>query len=469
MKKIFYLAVCAFVSFTISAQSLWNDGFGNFENWEVFSGETQPKGWYGSNNSGYAKVHMSPIADRFGEANKACKITSEYTGDTNNSYTWHLSARTVDNASKGTLNLLNISTGTSFYYTFWARADVDDLKMYIGCEQQYNPGTGGAGWATMPYVELTTKWKQYGIFVDAAITDLNYLAIQLRGNKTFYIDDIVLEAGDALPALSTEEYDYVVEETLWNAGFDGTFDIWSSGLPAGWTTIKYSSSTMSVSAVEDRNETADKACKVSVNNAAGWLTWHTSLRNPGTTALSIPNETDFYYTFWAKSNIEGKKMYASTPEMYDAAANGGTAVWANAPYVELTTEWKQYGVLQKANYALTHFAFHFREAGSVEYYLDDLEIKAGTELPPLNQDSGNATGIFELASELNPISIISTQSGIAFSSLQGEASIYDSFGRLVLQKTVAEGVNYFPLNGTGLHIVKFSYQGKTSAIKTIVQ
>ena len=54
--------------------------------------------------------------------------------------------------------------------------------MYIGATQLYDPKNNGGdsdAWSKVPYVELTTEWKQYGIYVELAKLDLTSFDIQL--------------------------------------------------------------------------------------------------------------------------------------------------------------------------------------------------------------------------------------------------------------------------------------------------
>lgn len=207
MRKLFYAVALLLVSANMSAQ-YFVDGYNtSFDSWvdikdaeEVVTG-IRPAGWVAPENSNWTmgsnnvKVTFEKAENRNGEADKACKIITE--GIVSTWFSWHISVTQVTSvyAEDYIADPLFIDKGDDFYYTFWAKSDVDGTKMYIGTAQMYDPSNGG-DWNNVPFVELTTEWKQYGIYVELAKMDLTSFSIQLRSNGIRYIDDLELGFGE---------------------------------------------------------------------------------------------------------------------------------------------------------------------------------------------------------------------------------------------------------------------------------
>lgn len=207
MRKLFYAVALLFVSANMSAQ-YFVDGYNtSFDSWvDITDSEenvigVRPAGWVSPSNnnwtSGTNKVEVTfeKAENRKGEADKACKIIT--TGIVSTWFSWHVGVTQVTSvyAEDYIADPFFIDRGDDFYYTFWAKSDVDGTKMYIGTGQLYNPSNGG-NWDNVPYVELTTEWKQYGIYVELAKLDLTSFDIQLRSNGVRYIDDLEVGFGE---------------------------------------------------------------------------------------------------------------------------------------------------------------------------------------------------------------------------------------------------------------------------------
>lgn len=207
MRKLFYAVALLLVSANMSAQ-YFVDGYNtSFDSWvdikdaeEVVTG-IRPAGWVAPENSNWTmgsnnvKVTFEKAENRNGEADKACKIIAE--GIVSTWFSWHVGVSQVTSvyAEDYIADPFFIDKGDDFYYTFWAKSDVDGTKMHIGTGQLYNPSNGG-NWDNVPYVELTTEWKQYGIYVELAKLDLTSFDIQLRSNGVRYIDDLEVGFGE---------------------------------------------------------------------------------------------------------------------------------------------------------------------------------------------------------------------------------------------------------------------------------
>lgn len=207
MRKLFYAVALLFVSANMSAQYFVEGYNTSFDSWvdikdaeDVVTG-VRPAGWVAPENSNWTlgsnnvKVTFEKAENRNGEADKACKIIAE--GIASTWFSWHISVTQVTSvyAEDYIADPLFIDKGDDFYYTFWAKSDVDGTKMHIGTAQMYDPSNGG-NWDNVPYVELTTEWKQYGIYVELAKMDLTSFSIQLRSNGIRYIDDLELGFGE---------------------------------------------------------------------------------------------------------------------------------------------------------------------------------------------------------------------------------------------------------------------------------
>lgn len=207
MRKLFYAVALLFVSANMSAQYFVEGYNTSFDSWvdikdaeDVVTG-VRPAGWVAPENSNWTlgsnnvKVTFEKAENRNGEADKACKIIAE--GIASTWFSWHVGVSQVTSvyAEDYIADPFFIDKGDDFYYTFWAKSDVDGTKMHIGTGQLYNPSNGG-NWDNVPYVELTTEWKQYGIYVELAKLDLTSFDIQLRSNGVRYMDDLEVGFGE---------------------------------------------------------------------------------------------------------------------------------------------------------------------------------------------------------------------------------------------------------------------------------
>lgn len=238
MKKLFYAVALLLVSANMNAQSYFVDGYNtSFDSWvDVTDAEenvigVRPAGWVAPENnqwtSGTNKVAVTfeKAENRDGEADKACKIIT--TGIVSTWFSWHVGVTQVSSvyAEDYIADPFFIDRGDDFYYTFWAKSDVDGTKMHIGTGQLYNPSNGG-DWADVPYVELTTEWKQYGIYVELAKLDLTSFDIQLRSNGVRYIDDLEVGYGEipegvSIINVSSEKDDFKVRSIDNGISFEG--------------------------------------------------------------------------------------------------------------------------------------------------------------------------------------------------------------------------------------------------------
>lgn len=250
--------------------------------------------------------------------------------------------------------------------------------------------------------------------------------------------------------------------------------------PFGWfMTTPYGQSNMKFEPATDRFGNEGKACKATIEGITQtWLTWHDQLKtntdaskedyNP----VYIERGTAFYYTFWAKADEDGTLLHIGAEELYNPSNNDGNSdSWGNMPFVTLTTKWTKYGIIVSERDAfmdMSVFNIHFRSNGV--RYIDDIELKTGAELPTdVGTIIDDETGVFEFATDETPVTIISSTNGIAFTSLGGEIAVYDAMGKLLIQKNVSEGIDFINLDAKGLCIVKFSKDGKSTAVKTLVK
>lgn len=238
MRKLFYAVALLLVSANMNAQSYFVDGYNtSFDSWvDIKDAEenvtgVRPAGWVSPSNSNWTSgtnkvaVTFEKAENRDGEADKACKIIT--TGIVSTWFSWHVGVTQVSSvyAEDYIADPFFIDRGDDFYYTFWAKSDADGTKMHIGTGQLYNPSNGG-DWADVPYVELTTEWKQYGIYVELAKLDLTSFDIQLRSNGVRYIDDLEVGYGEipegvSIINVSSEKDDFKVRSIDNGISFEG--------------------------------------------------------------------------------------------------------------------------------------------------------------------------------------------------------------------------------------------------------
>lgn len=238
MRKLFYAVALLLVSANMNAQSYFVDGYNtSFDSWVDIKDADEnvigvrPAGWVSPSNSNWTsgsnkvEVTFEKAENRDGEADKACKIIA--TGIASTWFSWHVGVSQVTSvyAEDYIADPFFIDRGDDFYYTFWAKSDVDGTKMHIGTGQLYNPSNGG-DWADVPYVELTTEWKQYGIYVELAKLDLTSFDIQLRSNGVRYIDDLEVGYGEipegvSIINVSSEKDDFKVRSIDNGISFEG--------------------------------------------------------------------------------------------------------------------------------------------------------------------------------------------------------------------------------------------------------
>ena len=175
----------------------------------------------------------------------------------------------------------------------------------------------------------------------------------------------------------------------------------------------------------------------------------------------IDRGDDFYYTFWAKSDTDGTKMYIGATQLYDPKNNGGDSdAWSKVPYVELTTEWKQYGIyVELANLDLTSFDIQLRSNGV--RYIDDLEVGYG-EIP-------EGVSIIDVSSEKDDFKVRSIDNGISFEGAAGMVTVFNTLGSMVAQKTTDGGADTISLTDGGLYIVKLQTADGETVRKVIVK
>ena len=238
MRKLFYAVALLLVSANMNAQSYFVDGYNtSFDSWVDIKDVDEnvigvrPAGWVSPSNSNWTsgsnkvEVTFEKAENRDGETDKACKIIA--TGIASTWFSWHVGVSQVTSvyAEDYIADPFFIDRGDDFYYTFWAKSDVDGTKMHIGTWQLYNPSNGG-DWADVPYVELTTEWKQYGIYVELAKLDLTSFDIQLRNNGVRYIDDLEVGYGEipegvSIINVSSEKDDFKVRSIDNGISFEG--------------------------------------------------------------------------------------------------------------------------------------------------------------------------------------------------------------------------------------------------------
>ena len=238
MRKLFYAVALLLVSANMNAQSYFVDGYNtSFDSWVDIKDVDEnvigvrPAGWVSPSNSNWTsgsnkvEVTFEKAENRDGETDKACKIIA--TGIASTWFSWHVGVSQVTSvyAEDYIADPFFIDRGDDFYYTYWAKSDVDGTKMHIGTGQLYNPSNGG-DWADVPYVELTTEWKQYGIYVELAKLDLTSFDIQLRNNGVRYIDDLEVGYGEipegvSIINVSSEKDDFKVRSIDNGISFEG--------------------------------------------------------------------------------------------------------------------------------------------------------------------------------------------------------------------------------------------------------
>lgn len=269
----------------------------------------------------------------------------------------------------------------------------------------------------------------------------------------------------------------------YNTSFDEWMDVTNADKevigvrPAGWVAPENNNWTSGSNAVKvtfekavNRNGEADKACKIVTEGiAATWFTWHVSMSQVSGTGAAdyiadpffIDRGEDFYYTFWAKSDVEGTVMWIGTTELYDPKNNGGdTEYWKNVPSVELTTEWKQYGIyVDFTKIDLTTFSIQLRNNGV--RYIDDLEVGYG-DLP-------EGVSIINVDAEEDDFRVYSNGNGISFEGVAGEVTVFNTLGSMVAQKATNGGADNISVAGGSLYLVKLQTADREVTRKVIVK
>lgn len=266
------------------------------------------------------------------------------------------------------------------------------------------------------------------------------------------------------------------------------FDIWEDVIngegqvvnikPYGWFAgAPYYGGTIKLEPTTDRFGNKDSACKATLFDAAQSGTWHNQMRTvyqnnqPDYNPIYVERGTAVYYTFWAKSDVEGTILNIGLEELYNPTYNDNVyESWQKMPFVTLTTKWTKYGVLLSERDVfrdLIYFNIHFRQNGV--RFIDDIELRAGTELPAdVGTIVDDPSSIFEFATDENPVTIVSTKSGVTFSSLSGEVTVYNASGVQVGHKIINEGLNYIPTS-SGFHILKHLKEGKETILKVLIK
>ena len=265
----------------------------------------------------------------------------------------------------------------------------------------------------------------------------------------------------------------------YNTSFDSWVDVTDAeenviGVrPAGWVSPSNSNWTSGTNKVavtfekaENRDGEADKACKIITTGIVStWFSWHVGVTQVSSVYAEdyiadpffIDRGDDFYYIFWAKSDADGTKMHIGTGQLYNPS-NGGD--WADVPYVELTTEWKQYGIyVELAKLDLTSFDIQLRSNGV--RYIDDLEVGYG-EIP-------EGVSIINVSSEKDDFKVRSIDNGISFEGAAGMVTVFNTLGSMVAQKTTDGGADTIGLTDGGLYIVKLQTADGETARKVIVK
>ncbi len=261
---------------------------------------------------------------------------------------------------------------------------------------------------------------------------------------------------------------------------DGNFDQWQdledsdgnvTGFRPKWweTNAAYGSNGDNVifGKAVDRYGEADKALKMTAPQTAAWYTWHVHMRTCATTtqpdcwSFVIPEGDEFYITFWAKGEVGGEVLWYGPSQMYDPN-NGG--VWADMPNVTLTTDWTQYGCLFRAQLEVSMLHFQPRLAG--DYYLDDVVVNWGYNLPELEEGTDgvittDASKTYAVKGGTNAISINTTTAA--------NALVFDAAGTLHTSQQLAAGTSQVEVNGTGLYIVVIEIDGEQHAQKVVVK
>lgn len=266
----------------------------------------------------------------------------------------------------------------------------------------------------------------------------------------------------------------------YNTSFDTWMDVTDAeqqviGVrPAGWVAPSNNNWTTGSNKVQvtfekavNRDGEADKACKIITEGIAStWFNWHVSMSQlTGTGAADyiadpffIDLGEDFYYTFWAKSDVAGTKMWIGATELYDPKNNGGdTEAWKKVPFVELTTEWKQYGIQAYAKMNLVSFSVQLRDNGI--RYIDDLVVELG-DLP-------EGVGIINISAK-DAFNVYSNDNGISFEGAEGMVTVFNTLGAVVAQKAANGGTDNISL-GSGLYLVKLQTADGEVTRKVVVK
>lgn len=281
------------------------------------------------------------------------------------------------------------------------------------------------------------------------------------------------------------------DPSLWDAEHGekaAKFDVWEDVInnegevvnikPFGWFAgAPYYGGTIKLEPTTDRFGNENSACKATLFDATQSGTWHNQMRTvyqnnqPDYNPIYIERGTAVYYTFWAKSDEDGTILNIGLEELYNPMYNDNVyESWLNMPFVTLTTKWTKYGILLSERDIfrdLIYFNIHFRQNGV--RFIDDIELRAGTELPSdVGSIIDDGASIFEAATDNNPITIVSEKSGITFSSLGGDVIVYDISGAQVAKRKVSEGLNYIPLSA-GLHILKYMKDEAETTLKVLIK
>lgn len=278
-------------------------------------------------------------------------------------------------------------------------------------------------------------------------------------------------------------------QSYWAEGYNSTFDNWVDvtdadknviGVrPAGWVAASNNNWTTGSNKVAvtfekatNRKGEEGKACKITTTGIQStWFTWHVSVSQlTGTAApdyianpVFIDNGDDFYYTFWAKSDVAGTIMWLGMSELYDPKNNGDDKeAWGRVPNVVLTTQWKQYGFHAYAKMDLTSFSIMTRTNGV--RYIDDIVLEYGDEVPELEEP----TGIVDSSVE-STFLVHANEDGIAFNGSEGTVTVFNTLGSMVAQKATNGSIDQINLSNGGLYIVKLQTAGGQITRKVLVK
>jgi hypothetical protein len=213
MKKLVYTMALLLAATSVSAQSLWRDGTFNGGSGTYTAGQLgtmdywpstpngQVLGWYAASTHSGSTISVEATEGRCyctnnNSTDKAAKITVNWKSGAS----YHIIFRTlsyVGEKGKGDYNPFEVTSGSTFYYSFWAKTDANGYpanKLFPTINKNVMGYTAkNITNSINGNTALTTEWKQYIFEVTnspAPSDTYPALLFTFQAAGTVYIDDV---------------------------------------------------------------------------------------------------------------------------------------------------------------------------------------------------------------------------------------------------------------------------------------